>query len=76
MKAITIGDFPIAREMGVFCPEIEETVEIIGDVVHPYFGLYYFLEKGPSDWGYDADKFVPCQEMEEEVMIIEKEEVF
>lgn len=66
MKAICISDdFPIAKALGNYVPTCGETIEVVGIFHHPKWGEYYFLEQGPSDFGYDANKFVLGEEIEE-----------
>jgi hypothetical protein len=72
MEAMCINDnFRMAKAAGVYCPQLGEIVEIIKEMIDPKWGLYYVLEKGPKDWGYDADKFAPLSDIDETKMIRE-----
>ena len=77
MRAICINsDFPIAKKMGAFCPALGETVEITGEFIDPYWGLYYELERGPKDLGYDTEKFIPCSDIDETERVEKNELAF
>lgn len=75
MQAICISDdWPVAKKHGVYAPICGETVEIISTFIHPIWGAYYELQKGPPRWGYDAYKFVPIDQNEES-SFMEKEQI-
>ena len=77
MKAICINDhFPNSRDFGTYVPFVGEEVTITETYNHPRWGLYYELEKGRKGVGYDANNFVPCDEIEELEEIEQKEEAF
>lgn len=58
----------MAQHFNTYIPQVGEVVEIIRSFVDPKWGLYYLLEKGAKDVGYDADNFAPCSDIDETEM--------
>lgn len=71
MKAICVSDdWLIAKELGHYMPTCGEIVEIIDVFDYPPYGEYYELEKGPPQFGYDANKFILGEENKEKEDLI------